>query len=95
MKMQNLIEERGMTLISVLWIVTILTVLASEFIYSMQLEVRIAKNWRDQVHAYYAAKAGLENAILVLKEDEVAVVEIVCVEKFWLPSFSYHAILSS
>jgi len=77
MKMQNSIEEHGITLISVMWIVTILTVLASEFIYSMQLEIRIAKNWSDRVNAYYAAKAGLESAIMILKEDEVTTVEII------------------
>ncbi len=71
MKMQNSIGERGMALISILWIITILTVLASEFIYSMQLEIRIAKNWSDRMSAYYAAKAGLESAIILLKEDEV------------------------
>ena len=71
MKRQNSIGERGMALISILWIITILTVLASEFIYSMQLEIRIAKNWSDRMSAYYAAKAGLESAIIFLKEDEV------------------------
>jgi DNA uptake protein ComE-like DNA-binding protein len=60
----------GMALIAVLWIVAILTVMASEFIYSMQLEVRISKNWGDQVSALYTAKAGLEEAIAILKVDE-------------------------
>lgn len=77
MKMQNSINEHGITLISVMWIVAILTVLASEFIYSIQLEARIAKNWRDRMSAYYAAKAGLENAIIILKEDETATAEAV------------------
>ena len=63
-------DERGVSLIAVLWIVAILTVLASEFMYSMQLEIRIARNWSDQVNAFYAAKAGLESAIILLKEDE-------------------------
>jgi DNA uptake protein ComE-like DNA-binding protein len=62
--------ENGLSLISVMWIITILTVLASEFIYSMQLEVRIARNWSDQVSAFYAAKGGLETAIAVLRDDE-------------------------
>jgi DNA uptake protein ComE-like DNA-binding protein len=53
-----------------MWIVTILTVLASEFIYSMQLEIRIARNWSDQISASYAAKGGLEIAIAILKDDE-------------------------
>lgn len=59
-----------MSLIAVMWIVAILTVLASEFMYSMQLEMRIARNWKDQMSAHYAAKGGLENAIIILKQDE-------------------------
>ncbi|MFC1712087.1 helix-hairpin-helix domain-containing protein [Candidatus Poribacteria bacterium] len=65
-----------MSLIAVMWIITILTVLASEFMYSMQLEMRIARNWRDQVSAYYAAKGGIENAIVILKEDELMTAEV-------------------
>ena len=63
-------SESGVSLIAVMWIVAVLTVLASEFMYSMQLEVRISKNWSDQVSAFYAAKAGLESAVILIKEDE-------------------------
>jgi len=63
-------SSSGLSLIAVMWIVTILTVLASEFMYSMQLEIRIDKNWRDQVSAFYAAKGGLETAITILRDDE-------------------------
>jgi competence ComEA-like helix-hairpin-helix protein len=65
-----LMSSSGMALIAVMWIVTILTVLASEFLYSMRLEVRIARNWSDQTSAFYAAKGGLERAIATLKDDE-------------------------
>ena len=64
-------EERGLSLIAVLWIVTILTILASEFIYSVNLEVRISSNWNDKVKAFYAAKGGFETAIITLKEDKI------------------------
>ncbi len=63
-------SSSGMSLIAVMWIVTILTVLASEFLYSMRLEVRIARNWSDQTSAFYAAKGGLETAIAALRDDE-------------------------
>ena len=63
-------SSSGMALIAVMWIVTILTVLASEFIYSMRLEVRIARNWSDQTSAFYASKGGLERAIAILRDDE-------------------------
>ena len=63
-------SRRGLSLIAVLWIVAILTVLASEFMYSLQLEVRTSRNWNDQVNAYYAAKGGFETAIANLRVDE-------------------------
>jgi len=63
-------SSSGLSLIAVMWIVTILTVLASEFMYSMQLEIRIARNWSDQINALYAAKGGFETAIAVLRDDE-------------------------
>jgi DNA uptake protein ComE-like DNA-binding protein/Tfp pilus assembly protein PilX len=61
---------KGMSLIAVLWMVAILTVLASEFMYSLQLEVKTSRNWNDQVNAYYAAKGGFETAIANLRVDE-------------------------
>ena len=63
-------SDTGLSLIAVMWIVTILTVLASEFIYSMQLEIRIARNWSDQISALYTAKSGLETAIAILRDEE-------------------------
>jgi len=61
---------KGMSLIAVLWMVAILSVLASEFMYSLQLEVKTSRNWNDQVNAYYAAKGGFETAIANLRVDE-------------------------
>ncbi len=69
-QVSGLRSSSGMSLIAVMWIVTILTVLASEFLYSMRLEVRIARNWSDQTSAFYAAKGGVERAISTLRDDE-------------------------
>lgn len=63
-------SEKGLSLIAVLWIITILTILASEYMYSMQLEVRNARNWTDQMSAMYAAKGGFETALANLRNDE-------------------------
>jgi DNA uptake protein ComE-like DNA-binding protein len=65
-------NNRGLSLIAVLWIVTILTVLASEFMYSLQLEIKTSRNWNDQINAYYSAKGGFETAIAYLKSDETS-----------------------
>ncbi|MGB9595114.1 MAG: helix-hairpin-helix domain-containing protein [Candidatus Poribacteria bacterium] len=65
-------NNRGLSLIAVLWIVTILTILASEFMYTLQLEVKTSRNWNDQVNAYYSAKGGFETAIAYLRSDETS-----------------------
>lgn len=51
--------EKGSLLITTLWIVAILVLLASGVGYRMSLELRVAKNSLDRIKAEYAAKAGL------------------------------------
>ena len=77
--------EHGLSLIAVLWIITILTVLASEYMYSMQLEVRNARNWTDQMSAMYAAKGGFETALANFRNDET---EYDCLEEDWAEGYT-------
>lgn len=63
-------SELGLSLIAVLWIVTILSVIASQFIYSISLEQRMEKNLVDRTKYFYAAKAGLERIIAEMLQDE-------------------------
>ena len=60
----------GFSLIATLWILTILTVLATEFLYSTGLERRIDANFADRTRLFYVAKAGFEASLISLKEDE-------------------------
>lgn len=60
----------GFSLIATLWILTILTVLATEFLYSTGLERRIDSNFADRTRLFYVAKAGFEASLISLKEDE-------------------------
>ena len=62
--------EHGLSLISTLWILTILSVLATQFLYSIRLEGRRQANFVDRTKFHYAAKAGFENAIAVIRADE-------------------------
>jgi len=81
----RLSNERGLSLIAVMWIVAILTVMASEFMYSMQLEIRIARNWSDQVSVFYVVKGGIETAIATLRDDET---EYDSLDEDWTDGFS-------
>lgn len=67
---KRITSERGLSLISTLWILTILSVLATQFLYSMRLERRIQANFEERIKFHYAAKAGFEQAIAMLRGDE-------------------------
>lgn len=62
--------ERGLSLISTLWLLTILSVLATHFLYSIRLEQRAQANFADRTKFHYAAKAGFERAVVMLRGDE-------------------------
>ena len=63
-------SERGLTLVSTLWLLTILSVLATHFLYSIRLEQRAQANFADRTKLHYTAKAGFERAVVVLRGDE-------------------------
>jgi competence ComEA-like helix-hairpin-helix protein len=62
-------NESGLSLIATLWIVTILSVIATEFLYSISLETKMGRNQLDRVKLSYAAKSGFEMAVAALKND--------------------------
>ena len=62
--------ECGLSLISTLWLLTVLSVLATHFLYSIRLEQRAQANFADRTKFHYAAKAGFERAIVMLRADE-------------------------
>ncbi|MBI1926605.1 helix-hairpin-helix domain-containing protein [Candidatus Poribacteria bacterium] len=62
-------SERGLSLIATLWIVTILSVLATQFLYSIRLERRARENFVERMVYHYAAKAGFEKSIAMLRGD--------------------------
>ncbi|MDO9211120.1 MAG: type II secretion system protein GspK [Deltaproteobacteria bacterium] len=55
----------------VLWIIAILSVIAFEFSYAMRTEVKIVKNFQEELQLYALAEGGVERAIaeLVYKHD--------------------------
>jgi type II secretory pathway component PulK len=59
-------NERGIALLLVLWIVTLLALICAEFSASMRIETTVARNFRDSEQAYYAAEAGINRAIIEL-----------------------------
>ena len=64
------LNDEGLSLISTLWILTILSILAMQMLYSIHLEQRAQRNFLERAKYHYAAKAGFEWTLAVLREDQ-------------------------
>jgi general secretion pathway protein K len=64
-------NSRGVALVMVLWVITILTVVVLEFSFAMRTEVNITKNFKEELQLYAIAQGGVQRAIaeLILKHD--------------------------
>ena len=67
--MRHSSNERGLSLVATLWILTILSVLATQLLHSIYLERRVQANFADRTKFHFAAKAGFEHTIAMLRGD--------------------------
>ncbi len=63
-------DDRGVILIALLWILTILSVIALSFARETFVEVAAARNSRDLTDAYYIARAGISATIYQLLQKK-------------------------
>jgi general secretion pathway protein K len=66
------INDKGIALVLILWVLALLSVIAGEFSYAMRTEVNITRNFKEESEAYYLALAGLNRAIGELVRNQVA-----------------------
>jgi len=61
----------GVALVMVLWVTTILSVIALEFSFAMRTEVNIARHYKEQTELYAMAEGGIQRAIveMIYKHD--------------------------
>ena len=55
-------SERGVALVVVLLLITILAALASEIVYESRIQMMLVRNYQDYLRAHYVAKAGVNLA---------------------------------
>ena len=67
--MRHSSNERGLSLVATLWTLTILSVLATQLLHSIYLERRVQANFADRTKFHFAAKAGFEHTIAMLRGD--------------------------
>ena len=63
-------NQRGIALIIVLAVVAILSVLVIEFSHSVWIDMYLSSNYDSRTQALYAAKAGVEYGIWLLRRDD-------------------------
>ncbi len=56
-------HERGIALLMVLFIVSLLIIIAAEFTYTTRMELEAAENFKEDVEGYYYAHAGFQYAL--------------------------------
>ncbi|MEZ4524579.1 MAG: type II secretion system protein GspK [Desulfobacterales bacterium] len=61
-----MMNDRGIALFLVLWVLTLLSVIAGQFCHAMRTEINITRNFAEETKAYYIAKAGLNIALTQL-----------------------------
>ena len=63
--------HEGMALIIVLWVLTLLSVLALEFCFTMRTELNVTRNDKEKAQLYYYAQGGMQRGIaeLIYRSD--------------------------
>lgn len=64
--------QSGLVLVVVLWIIVLLTVIASGFAHTMRTEAKLARNTIDHAQARHLAEAGIVRAIQAMLETTPA-----------------------
>ncbi|MGM0427348.1 MAG: general secretion pathway protein GspK [Thermodesulfobacteriota bacterium] len=64
-------NEHGIALVLILWVLALLSVIVGEFCYAMRTEVNVTRNFKEQSQAYYLALAGLNRAIGEMIRNQV------------------------
>jgi general secretion pathway protein K len=62
-------NQSGIALMIVLWVLVLLMALATEFAFSMKMEVNTTRNYKEDAESYYLAKAGLNLALAELLKN--------------------------
>ena len=62
-------NQKGIALMAVLWVLVLLIALATEFAFSMKMEVNTTRNYKEDTESYYLSKAGLNMAMAELFKE--------------------------
>ncbi|MDA1190847.1 MAG: helix-hairpin-helix domain-containing protein [Candidatus Poribacteria bacterium] len=63
-------DDKGLSLVATLWIMAVLSILATEYLYTVMLDRKMAENIVSRTQVEFAAKAGIAQFIRTLAADE-------------------------
>jgi general secretion pathway protein K len=66
-KLKN--NQKGIALMAVLWVLVLLIALATEFAFSMKMEVNTTRNYKEDTESYYLSRAGFNLALAELFKE--------------------------
>jgi general secretion pathway protein K len=69
LKMLNIKNQKGIALIVVLMVIAVLAAVIVEFSFSARVSLNIVANHKDELKAYYIARAGIEGSKAILHYD--------------------------
>jgi general secretion pathway protein K len=64
-------SQKGIALVLVLWVLTLLSVIAGQFCHAMRTEVNITRNFKESTQAYYVARAGMSRTLTELIRNQI------------------------
>jgi general secretion pathway protein K len=62
-------NQKGIALMAVLWVLVLLIALATEFAFSMKMEVNTTRNYKEDTESYFLSKSGLNLALAELFKE--------------------------
>lgn len=62
-------KEQGVAVIMAMWLLAVLAMIGTTFVFMTRLEPIIARTHRDDMKAHYIAQAGIDHAVYILKQD--------------------------
>ena len=64
-----LVNESGVALMVVLWVMAILMIVATGFVYAVKVDSAETRNFKDEAEAHYLASAGVDVGIAMISRD--------------------------
>jgi general secretion pathway protein K len=64
--------NRGVAMLMVIWVLMLLTVIVTEFCYTMRTRLNITRNLKESTQAYYIAVAGVSEALSAILRQRPA-----------------------